>query len=93
MKTSEVLSTAALLIEENGWTQHQLRSEDGAYCLVGAIRAATDVPSWSTELRTLKALHLGDGFAADWNDRPGRTKRQVLRKLRRAAFRQKLVGK
>lgn len=78
------------LLVKNGWTQNRYRSQEGAFCLAGAIRY---VYAFSTDFDGRLELHarlerlLAKRGAADpqvpsWNDEPGRTKKQVLELLR-----------
>jgi len=91
MNVSEVLNKAADLIEEKGWVQEAFSNRYG-YCAIGAIRECIwgkDVPSNSPELwdgaierlvKTVREAHI-----PSWNDAEGRTKEEVIAKLREAA--------
>ncbi len=85
---SEVYDDAALIIEQDGWTQGTARDEQGCVCMYGAIQLAyQNGPHWVT-VRHFLAIHLGVGGVPgliDWNDKPGRTKAEVIQALRDAA--------
>ncbi len=70
---------AANLIEEKGWCQGALRTQGGAHCVLGALIEAS--PSF--DLKPLQAL-IGDSVAI-WNDKPERTKEEIIAALRKAA--------
>jgi hypothetical protein len=92
--TADVLNRAADLLEEFGWRQESTGSrQDGSMCAVGAIYEASEdfgFPAFSETARQACAI---DGFPdelemwplAVWNDEPGRTKAEVVARLREAA--------
>lgn len=99
--TRDVLHRAANLIEEFGWTRgirgmpHQAGHEQ-TYCILGSVcRAAYDFGLARPEL--VNEYDLGGAFLPEppshpngalwyfWNDEPGRTKEDVVAKLREAA--------
>ena len=80
---SNNLLRAASLIEKRGWHQGSL-FKDGRYCIVGAISNVRNsieemVMAWSLMDQSV-------GNAAMWNDTPGRTKDEVVAKLRAVAL-------
>jgi hypothetical protein len=97
----DVLHRAADLLEEFGWCQHDYGSyRRGAFCAVGAIaHAARDlgdpVPADSKrctfigqyEDKYQDIIEADDGLLHYWNDAPGRTKAEVVARLREAAER------
>ena len=95
---SKLLLRAASLIERDGWCQNTLTSPDGRMCLIGAVHYANvgrkiyqdaeDGVVWtdlSTEAitRVDRALKMS---AHLWNDDAGRTKEEVVSKLRAVAL-------
>jgi len=88
-----LLSIARNLLQEKGWTQLTGKSPRGSYCLSGALlEAAGDddrayraaLESVGQRLRVPGCPH--GGFACHcaivgWNDKEGRTKQEVIRKL------------
>lgn len=93
---SEVLDRAADLLGEWGWCQGGARKGD-SFCALGAIWfAASGAPPVGVTLPYTgeRSLYLAgrDAFGrvtggnlGSWNDEPGRTKKQVVVKLREAA--------
>lgn len=80
----EVLHRAADLLEEFGWCQNDLGSkEQGEFCALGALDEA------GLELGLpLFVVWPGEWACSDlvnWNNKPGRTKAEVVAKLREAA--------
>ncbi len=82
-----VLRQAAHLIRANGWCQNDWTAEDGAMCLMTAIRVASagnDSLAASAEMLVLERIRIqfGTGYRSQavpyWNDQPGRTEDQVL---------------
>jgi Tfp pilus assembly protein PilZ len=91
--TARLLSIARDLLREKGWSQLYPRGVDGSYCLTVALREAArdDRDLYRAALRSLgsrldvEACAHG-GFdchcaVVRWNDREGRTQRQVIAKL------------
>lgn len=76
------LLRAADYIDEHGWCQHQAQDGESA-CLLEALDRVgpRQFPSAYNSLWE----HLG-GSPSEWNDRPWRTKKQVLATLRAAAL-------
>jgi uncharacterized protein (TIGR02266 family) len=88
-----VLIVARDLLHESGWTQLDARDAEGRYCLSGALAKAAgeDRAAYRGALQSIGA-RLGEpgcqfgGFDCHcsvmrWNDREGRTKREVVAKL------------
>lgn len=99
MNTSEILNTAADLIERGGWTQGSYK--DGPrFCAEGAIIQAAQPGFWEPrpygecgviDLHTLAAVGvfqhwIGLPSIPNWNDHPERTKGQVVAALRAASL-------
>lgn len=89
IQTAKDLELAAARIEAFGWHQGSCKSKDGAECVWYAIYMATGKrPEERAEQAFLRAIGKLDGRAAtnisQWNDAPGRTKRQVMAAFRRA---------
>ena len=87
---ADVLNRAAELIETVGWCQGTYGGRDvGHFCLVGAV----DEAMW--ELRGLEFFYdlfelplptyFGKQSPHHWNDRPERTREEVVAKLRELA--------
>lgn len=96
MQTSEVLNTAADLIESRGWVQGTSGWDKGAggLCLEGGILAAmgldranvADFGVWiDCPARHAVRSYLDDPAPYDWNDEPGRTASEVVEVLRACA--------
>ncbi len=84
-----VLRRAAALLETNGWCQGEMEGDGGRHCALGAIEASYIDPEDGTlAIMALKKVLGAKGrkaFIADWNDTRGRTKKDVIAKLRKAA--------
>jgi uncharacterized protein (TIGR02266 family) len=89
----KLLVVARDLLYEKGWTQLTRRDTEGSYCLTGALAraAAGDREAYRAALQSL-GPRLGvpgcafGGFGCHcalltWNDREGRTRREVVAKL------------
>lgn len=92
--TADVLHRAADLLEEFDWCQGNL-GRNGAYCAMGAIGAVVDRANlspgeWYVALDVASFGLPASGTKhplAHWNDEPGRTKAEVVARLREAAER------
>ena len=98
-QAAAILERAADLLEEFGWCQGRLGGKSvGEMCLMGAMYEAmldVGVPENIAPLRAALlrvGVPVGVGTAqvanaaeAEWNDEPGRTKAEVVAKLREAA--------
>lgn len=93
---SAVLSSAADIIERDGWAQHVMVDRDGSCCTEAALSLATSayplvalrVPARAALLSVLPERDLNVSAAqevADWNDSPDRTAAEVIAALRKAA--------
>ena len=89
-----VLMGARGVIEEFGWHQGDMGDAEVGFCVAGAVRRAGNElfgsgagEPWQAAFDTLRDLVQGDGFCdvGGWNDHWGRTERDVLRMLARAA--------
>lgn len=90
--TRDVLHRAADLLEEFGWCQGQMY-DGGRFCFAGAVHQAwrdyglppkvdalgLDADDW------VSVLGISWGHFVGWNDTPGRTKAEVVARLRDAA--------
>jgi len=98
VNASEVLNKAADLIEVYGWVQGHAGGLGTGFCAAGAIAWAAGAIAWTATAKTVEehdslilsahvrlrqAIDGRDGIA--WNDAPGRTKKEVIQKLREAA--------
>lgn len=94
-EASKLLLKAATFLERNHWCQAGFRDGIGGYCLIGAIRMAdhgdhnysgcTPVGK-DAHSRVLAAFGGFSSGPAEWNDTPGRTKEEVIAKLRAVAL-------
>jgi hypothetical protein len=95
----EIIHHAIELIETHGWVQKSFGNRFIGFCLVGAISAAwqakrADENHLSTMDRSAYMMvfdrankvfnNIGIGIA-DWNDKTGRTKEEVIAKLKEIA--------
>jgi hypothetical protein len=72
-------------IEEHDWCQGAYRSSGGQVCILGAARELfSDHDQTQGMLKLFE--HLGNMNVDEWNDEEGRTKEQVIDKLREVAF-------
>lgn len=92
MTPVEVLRKAKALIEERGWTQGEYVSRDGAHCARGACYVASGshvlpmypvghIDDSANDAQYALASAIGKELlhsVSDWNDEPGRTKKEVL---------------
>src|SRR5882672_8217887 len=83
-------------INERGWCQGHLIDINGSVCAAGAY-SETQILSTDNDISIWKASHkawqtlvhsVGDSVA-EWNDVPGRTKEQVIEKLKELAYAQR----
>jgi hypothetical protein len=98
MSPSDVLNQAADLIERTGWCQgaygrDEYGLEQGAssvscisFCALGALRRISG-NQFDARVGACKRLRrlIGGGSIDKWNDASGRTKKEVIATLRRAA--------
>jgi hypothetical protein len=90
---SKLLLKAAALIEERGWCQREQESDDGRLCALGALHYADGnrpydgVSKLGQKARNRLCRAIGtDRVGSQWNDVPGRTKEEVVAKLRAVAL-------
>lgn len=84
MSPAEILEGAADLIERDGWCQGHAMNDAGEMCLMQAL---VFTASGMCEFHKLRRIlgHAIDEPIVEWNDRPGRTKEEVITALREAA--------
>lgn len=81
----EVLHRAADLLEEFGWGQGYYGSKkEGWFCAIGAIDAAADDLGYPNADEATMPMYAW-GSVTQFNDAPGRTKAEVVARLREAA--------
>lgn len=86
--TRDVLHRAADLLEEFGWCQLDDGSKaSGSMCLIGSVRAAAGDLGFNEALalRSVYASPAIPSLPMHWNDAPGRTREEVIARLREAA--------
>lgn len=83
MSAATVLREAADLIDANEWGQSSVTDTPGAYCPMIALNQINR----RTNYEPYEALrrYLGIRNIVAWNDKPGRTKAEVLAAMRGAA--------
>ena len=85
MTVKQILKAAKALLVKRGWVQEEYSNANG-YCLLGAISKAAAGsnanPAFVVVRRVLRIKGLDT--IAGWNDRPDRTKEEVLKVLDRA---------
>jgi hypothetical protein len=87
--TRQIYDDAIAHIEKYGWTQVDVGAEGKPCCVIGAMRVAAYKHLY---YKPLAAILIPFGKVADvsiasigaWNDRKGRTKEEVLEKLKAA---------
>lgn len=97
MTPAQVLSKAADILQERGWTQGIYEDADGCLCLDGALRYAvagavgsfTSTDRYHEYVAASQALEavIGTRNVIRWNDSSVRTQASVVRALRAAAER------
>ncbi|MET9484785.1 hypothetical protein [Streptomyces sp. NPDC006638] len=98
ISASDCLDLAALVVDR-AWTQGDLRGRRGAVCIDGALSflLSTGYGDIHTGRQAAAFLQstLGDqaGAYTVWNDRPGRTRAEVVRLIRTAAARAREAGR
>lgn len=82
---SLALLAAADYIEYHGWCQGII-TKGGRVCIMGALQQTFDKDFWHLCALSRRCLKFTDGLGfATWNDVKGRTKKQVIDKLREIA--------
>lgn len=73
------------LLEQKGWCQGAFVS-NGRHCAMGALREVypDDLELWKAQGKMLSALEPSYSSVTWWNDRPERTKEEVIAKLKEA---------
>lgn len=96
---AEHLELTALMIERHGWNQGAERGQKGQLCIWGAqfVLFRLGYGDHDTLRRSSQFLQTTLGSEAGsyevWNDRPGRTRDQVLRLVRAAAATAREAGR
>jgi len=73
-------------IEKHGWCQGTSFGPNDTVCIWGALyRTKTDTRLYFKASNRLRQL-IGDRSIPNWNDAKGRTKEEVIAKLREAAY-------
>ncbi len=95
MKPSTILDKAADLIMKKGWCQRELHKAGDGYCIEGAVREI-DANGFQKVIKFIENATGEIGWYERiphvWNDVDGRTKRQVIAALRKAAKNARKVG-
>jgi hypothetical protein len=82
----EALLQAADVLERDGWCQHHNYDNDGSRCMLGALGSVSY--NYTTSAYGTAILKLQSSLAmriSEWNDATGRTKEEVIAKLRKIA--------
>jgi hypothetical protein len=83
---AKLLMKAADLIEKHGWCQGRWRATDGRLCLRGAIINSGSHQVAFAAIHRVDAAIGGPYTSVGWNDTMGRTKEEVVAKLRSVAL-------
>lgn len=84
----DLLLRSAKLIEKAGWVQNSMHVQGRGYCIVGAMVhiSAKDGIQGGAFVDAQRAMDkVMVGGSVNWNDRYGRTKDEVVTKLREVA--------
>lgn len=74
----QVMREAAKIIQQRGWVQGIMEDPKGRVCMMGAILKTRNIPSATGQAMVI----LDRGGGGSWfNDRPGRTKEEVIAKM------------
>jgi hypothetical protein len=79
MNTIEGLKQTRAILVRDGWCQKTLKDDEGKRCLIGAI----PIGCFSPALHALENVTETHGVPR-WNDKPGRTKDEVLAAIDKA---------
>jgi hypothetical protein len=79
----QTLLAAADYIEEHGWCQGVMTAPDGSVCMLGAIVRCNSQDKLTAE--AILVTHFRYSGVAARNDERGRTKEEVIAKLREVA--------
>lgn len=90
-EASRLLLKAAAEIEKRGWCQEALVNGAGNVCILGALNvvdsgSATVSPDNAAQTEAYLRLIDSIGCVSGWNNRFGRTKDEVVAKLRAVAL-------
>ena len=87
---SKSLLEMAEYIEEHGWCQNQVRDKKGQVCVAGAMHFSRnnlrEGNNWSEAKARITKVTGCECNIVQWNNTPGRTKEEVINKLREAAY-------
>jgi hypothetical protein len=83
---SKALLAAADYIDKNGWIQEYLGSDVGPVCALGGIYYANYGRTGIYCDAAGRVMESVGGRLDSWNDQPGRTKDEVVSKLRAVAL-------
>lgn len=86
----DILNGAADVLDEKGWCQGRYQNDKGEYCPAGAMIHYADS---LLELEGVKGVDIAmrilhdevNNYVTSWNDKPERTKEEVISALRSAA--------
>ncbi|HEX8106741.1 MAG TPA: hypothetical protein VF516_03385 [Kofleriaceae bacterium] len=81
---SKLLLKMADVIETRGHCQHLAEDSKGRVCIVGATNYTGTIKGWCEVIDRMERA-MGQRFI-EWNNTPGRTKEEVVAKLRAIAF-------
>lgn len=84
---ADVLREARGLIAKHGWCRNVYKNAFGEMCAAGAIRCASGDSKVKFEARGFLCAAINGASITQWNDRPRRTKEQVLEAFDRAIAR------
>jgi len=88
-KLAQIYADTADVIEKHGHVRHRLVDSEGRMCISGAISYVVDGDAVRYSSTSIKALTLLGRFTGEnpvtWNNREGRTKKEVVNLLRHAA--------
>lgn len=85
-EASELLLQGASRLERLGWCQNSVGGLfDGPTCMVGSLIVRDPSAAFMKAWRRLD-MSVEGGSSTAWNDKPGRTKEEVVAKLRAVAL-------
>ncbi len=88
-QVADGLDATARYLQAHGWTQGAYLKEDGSACAVGAIYKTLNtfylVPYQCQSIVSLMTFDMDRLPIIGWNDRPGRTKEEVISLFHQAA--------
>ena len=82
-----LLLDAADLLEKYGWCQGSYHNRQHQFCMVGAVWAAakTEVLNTAVKEASNHLIEITGPDITGWNDRPERTREEIIAALRKAA--------